>query len=107
MPRKGSSLTKEEIWSLLCSITDELATVSATVIDLKTQICGYQKSIEEHGRWAKDNTSVLSVRLPNDVVSMVDERIEETGAENRNTYLKILISNDLTKPIEKGTAKRP
>lgn len=110
MPRKGAKMTKSEIWSLLVGITDELATLSASVIDLKDQVYGHDKSMEERAKWGSENTTVLSVRLPNDTVSKVDERIEETGTVNRNTYLRILVFNDLSSPssnLGDGSAPPP
>jgi hypothetical protein len=103
MPRKGARMSKSEIWSLLQTVSDNIAILSAQVDCVSDIIQSRHKSMEEHGAWGVKNTRILSTRVPNDIARRWDEVML---CENLSTssVLRVLVEDfvDEYNPINQG-----
>lgn len=96
-------MSKSEIWSLLQTVSDNIAILSAQVDCVSDIIQSRHKSMEEHGAWGVKNTRILSTRIPNEIARRWDEVML---CENLSTssVLRVLVEDfvDEYNPINQG-----
>jgi hypothetical protein len=96
-------MNKSEMWSLLQTVSDNIAILSAQVDFVSDMVASRNKAMEEHGAWGVKNTRILSTRVPNEIARRWDEVML---CENLSTssVLRVLVEDfvDEYNPINQG-----
>ncbi len=66
-------MSRSEMWSLLQTVADSIAVLSAQVDFVSDMVSSRNKAMQEHSAWGVKNTRILSTRVPNEIAKRWDE----------------------------------